>query len=72
MSAVKIVGIVLLVLGIAGFAYGQFSYTKDTHTAEIGSIKMSVKDTKQVEIPTWASVVAIALGGAMLFAPIKR
>lgn len=72
MSALKITGIVVLVLGLAGLAYGQFSYTKDTHTAEIGSIKMSVQDTKQVEIPTWVSVVAVALGGAMLFAPIKR
>jgi hypothetical protein len=36
MSAVKIVGIVLVVAGILGLVYGQFSYTKATHEAKLG------------------------------------
>ena len=43
MSTVKIIAIALIIGGTLGLAYGKFSYTKDTHEAELGTIELSVK-----------------------------
>jgi TRAP-type C4-dicarboxylate transport system permease small subunit len=69
MNAIKIAAIVLIVAGILGLAYGGFSYTKDTHDAKIGSLELSVKDTERVNIPVWAGVAAIVIGGVLLVMP---
>ncbi len=66
MSAVKIVGIVLIVAGSLGLVYGQFSYTKDTYEAKLGSLELSVKDKQTVNIPVWAGVGAIVAGTLLL------
>ena len=71
MSAVKIVGIVLIAAGILGLVYGGFSYTKQTHEAKIGSLELSVKDKETVNVPVWAGVGAIVVGGLLLLVPKK-
>jgi len=69
MSAVKMVGIALIAAGILGLTYGSFSYTKETHEAKIGSLELSVKDQETVNVPVWAGVGAIVVGGVLLLAP---
>ena len=71
MSAVKIVGIVLIAAGILGLVYGSFSYTKETHEAKIGSLELSVKDKETVNVPVGAGVGAIVVGGLLLLVPKK-
>jgi hypothetical protein len=71
MSAIKIAAIVLIVAGILGLAYGKFSYTKETHEAKIGSLELSMKDKETVNVPVWASVGAIVIGGILLLVPKK-
>jgi len=71
MSAIKIAAIALIVAGILGLAYGGFSYTKETHSTKVGPIELSVKDKERVNVPVWAGVGAIALGGVLLFARRK-
>ena len=72
MSAVKIAAMVLIVAGILGLAYGKFSYTKETHETKIGPLELSVKDKETVNVPVWAGVGAIVLGGILLLVPIKN
>ena len=72
MNAMKLVGIVLLVGGILGLMYGGFTYTKETHEAKIGPIVLSVKDKETVNVPIWAGVGAIVIGGLLLVTGIKR
>ena len=71
MNAIKIAALVLIVAGILGLAYGKFSYTKETHEATIGSLELSVKDTETVNVPVWAGVGAIVVGGLLLLVPTK-
>jgi hypothetical protein len=71
MSAIKIAAIALIVAGILGLAYGGFSYTKETHSTKVGPIELSVKDKERVNVPVWAGVGAIALGGILLVARRK-
>ena len=71
MSAIKIAAIVLIAAGILGLVYGNFSYTKETHEAKIGPLELSVKDKETVNVPVWAGVGAIVVGGLLLLVPTK-
>ena len=66
MNALKIAAVVLIAAGVLGLAYRSFSYTKDTHEAKLGPIELSVKDKETVNIPVWAGVGAIVIGGGLL------
>lgn len=66
MNAMKMAGLALIVAGILGLAYGGFSFTKETHQAKIGPIELSIKDRQTVNIPAWAGIGAIVIGGALL------
>ena len=72
MNALKMAGIALIAAGILGLMYGSFSYTKETHEAKIGPIELSVKDKQTVNVPVWAGVGAIVIGGAFLAFGGKR
>jgi uncharacterized membrane protein YidH (DUF202 family) len=66
MSAVKVVAIILIVAGILGLIYGGFSYTKTTHDAKLGPIELTVKEKQRVNVPLWAGIGAIVVGGLLL------
>ena len=72
MNAVKILAIALIAAGTLGLVYGSFSYTKETHEAKIGSLELSVKDKETVNVPVWAGVGAIVIGGVLLIVPKKN
>lgn len=66
MNAVKLVAVALLAAGTLGLVYGGFNYTKETHEARLGPIEFSVQEKQRVNIPVWAGVGAIAVGGLLL------
>lgn len=66
MNATRIAAIILIVAGLLGLLYGSFTYTKETHKAQVGSIELSVKDKETVNVPLWISVGAILIGGVLL------
>jgi drug/metabolite transporter (DMT)-like permease len=68
MKISSLLGIALVVAGVLGLTYGGFSYTRETHRATVGPIEMSVKDDRRVNVPMWAGVAAIVVGGAVLVA----
>jgi hypothetical protein len=69
MSAVRILAIVLIAAGTLGLVYGNFSYTKETHEAKLGPLDLSVKDKETVNVPVWAGVGAIVVGGLLFLVP---
>ena len=66
MNAVKILGIVLIVAGALGLAYGGFTYTKDSDEIKLGSIELTVKDKETVNVPVWAGIIVLAAGVILL------
>jgi hypothetical protein len=72
MNANKLVALALIVAGVLGLVYGSFTYTKETHNANVGPITLSVKDKETVNVPVWAGVVAILVGGGLLLYTGKR
>jgi hypothetical protein len=71
MNATKIAAIVLIAAGILGLAYGGFTYTKETHDGRLGPIEFSVKEKGTVNVPVWAGVGAIVLGGVVLLGGMR-
>lgn len=68
MGATKIIGIVLIVLGALGLAYGGFSYTKETSSAKLGPLELKVQEKENVNVPIIVSVGAIGVGIFLLVA----
>ncbi len=66
MKLQMIVAVVLIVAGALALAYGGFTITSDSHTAEIGSLQLSVDETKHINVPIWAGVAAMLAGGVLL------
>jgi multidrug transporter EmrE-like cation transporter len=69
MNAVKIAAIALIVAGILGLVYGNFSYTKETQEAKLGPLELTVKNRQTVNVPVWAGVGAIVAGALLLLVP---
>ena len=66
MNAIRVAAIVLIVAGVLGLAYGGFTYTRDTHETKLGPIELTVKDKETVNVPVWAGVGAVLIGGTLL------
>jgi len=71
-NPMKMIGIVLIVAGTLGLVYGGFTYTKETHETKIGPLTLSVTDKESVNVPIWAGVGAIVIGGLLLVFGGKR
>lgn len=71
MSAVRIIAILLIIVGLWGLVSGDFSYTREIHESKPGSFELSVKDTRTVPIPAWIGVGAIVAGGFLLYSNRK-
>jgi hypothetical protein len=67
-----LLSLVLIVAGALGLAYGGFSYTKNTHTADVGPLHLSVDEQHHVNVPVWFGVGAIALGALLLVTTKKN
>ncbi len=65
MNSIKILALALIVGGVLGLLYGGFSYTKDTSAVKLGPIELTVKEQKSVNIPIWAGVGALVIGGIL-------
>jgi hypothetical protein len=68
MNGIRIAAIALIVAGILGLVYGGFSFTRETHQAKLGPIELSVTEKETVNIPLWAGIGAIVIGGVLLVA----
>ena len=66
MNPVKIIGVILIAAGALGLVYGGFSYTKDTTALKLGPIELTVKEKQSVNVPLWAGIGAIVVGGILL------
>lgn len=53
-------------LGALGLGYGGFSYTSETHTADVGALHLSMDEKQRVNTPVWLGIGSLVLGGALL------
>jgi hypothetical protein len=68
----KALALVLIVAGVLALVYRGFSFTKERHEAKLGPLAIQVDEKKQVVIPVWAGVAAVACGVVLLLADRDR
>jgi hypothetical protein len=66
-----IIGIILIAIGIVGFALGGFSFTKKEKVLDVGPVEATADDKKTVPIPPLLAGLAV-VGGVILVAASAR
>jgi len=67
----KIIGIALIVLGIAGLAWGGFTYTRTEKAIDLGPIQVTKQTQKTIPIPPLAGAGAL-IAGMVIIAMVKE
>jgi hypothetical protein len=67
----RILAIGLLAVGILALVYGGFTYTTETHRANIGPLDFSITEKERVNVPVWVGVVFSVVGAGLLL-KVKR
>ena len=68
----RLVGILLLVAGLAGLAVGTFRYTQKKDILKVGSIQVQAREKETVTIPPLVAGGAVALGLVLVLAGRKK
>ena len=66
-----VVGIILILLGVAGLALGGFSFTHKEKVLDVGPIEATADEKESVPIPPLLGVLAV-VGGVVLVATSAR
>jgi hypothetical protein len=72
MNAAKVIGIILIILGVLGFIYKGVSYTTKETVVDVGPLEVQAEKEKTVPIPEILSGVAIVAGIGLLVVGNKR
>ncbi len=62
MKPITIVGIVLILGGIAALIFGGITYTKKETVLDLGPIEMEAESKESVPIPQVAAILAVIAG----------
>lgn len=66
MKPATVVGIILIVIGIIGFAVGGISFTHQKKDVDIGPLQVSHKQTSTVPISPILSTIAVVVGAGLV------
>jgi hypothetical protein len=68
----KVLGIVLIVLGILGFLFGGIVFDRKETVADIGPIEIQTTERERIPITPIASGAALVAGIALVLAGARR
>ena len=68
----KTLGVILIVLGLFGLAWGGFTYTTKEKVVDIGPIHATREETHSVPLPPIVGAVALIGGVVLLVAGRKK
>ena len=72
MKPATIVGIILIVIGVVGFALGGFSFTKKEKVRVVGPIEATAENTKSVPISPLLAGIALVSGVVLVAAGSRK
>jgi hypothetical protein len=67
----RVLGLILIGLGLLGLAWGGFTYTKRQKVVDLGPIHATRDETHSVPLPPIAGAVAV-IGGIVLLVSAKK
>jgi uncharacterized membrane protein YidH (DUF202 family) len=68
----KIFGIVLIAVGILMLVMKGFNFTQEKKVVDIGPLEINAKERKTVAWPTYAGVIALVAGVALVALDRKK
>jgi uncharacterized membrane protein YidH (DUF202 family) len=68
----RVLGIILIVLGIIALAYGGFTYTHREKVLDIGPVQATAEKRETVPLPPIVGAVALAAGVVLVLVGSKR
>lgn len=68
MKPIMIVGILLIVGGIAALVFGGITYTKHETVLDVGPIELEAKNKESIPIPEIAAILAAVAGVGLVIA----
>jgi hypothetical protein len=68
----KILGVLLIVLGVVALAYGSITYSRREKVLDIGPIEATAERRHTIPLPPVLGVVALVGGIALVIAGAKR
>ena len=71
MKTATIVGILLVVLGIVGFAVGGISFTHEKKDVDMGPVQLSHRQTKTVPISPILSTISLIAGVGLVVVGVR-
>jgi uncharacterized membrane protein YidH (DUF202 family) len=71
MKAATVVGIILIILGIAGFAMGGVSVTHEKKDVDLGPLQVSHKEKSTLPISPILSTIALVAGVGLVVVGVK-
>jgi UDP-N-acetylmuramyl pentapeptide phosphotransferase/UDP-N-acetylglucosamine-1-phosphate transferase len=72
MSAARIAGVVLIVIGLIGLLWGGFSWTETKTIVDIGPIEAQTKEQKTIPITPIVGGLALVAGIVLLVVPGRK
>jgi uncharacterized membrane protein YidH (DUF202 family) len=68
----KLMGIILIILGVLALAYQGIRYTTQEKLIDIGSLQVTTTEKKTIPLPPILGGVAIVAGIALILAERKK
>jgi drug/metabolite transporter (DMT)-like permease len=62
----RMLGIILVIIGVVSLLWGGISYVKDRDTVDLGVAKIVTEDKERISIPPVLGVVALVAGGLLI------
>ncbi|HVY97905.1 MAG TPA: hypothetical protein VHA35_00285 [Dongiaceae bacterium] len=72
MKALGVIGVLLILAGIAGLVVGRFTYTTDEKVLEVGPLVATAEKEHSIRIPDVAGIVAVVAGGLLVVVSRRR
>ncbi len=65
----RIAGVVLVLLGVLALYFGGFTFTKETHDAQLGPLQLEYKEKDRITIPKWLGAGTAVAGLVLVLLP---
>ena len=67
MTARRIVGLILVIVGLVSLLWGGISWTRERTVVDIGPIEARTEERERIPLPPLLGGVALAAGAVLLF-----
>lgn len=72
MKPLAVVGVLLILAGIAALVVGRFTYTTKEKVLEVGPLVATAEKEHSIRVPDIAGIVAVIAGGVLVVVSRRR